>query len=170
MTDDAVYLNGTAVPAPRPDVRLLDWLRDVVGDTSAKEGCGMGQCGACTVLVDDQPVLACCMLGHAARGRRVWTAAGLMATPIGRAVRDTFAEHQAIQCGFCAPGMTVSAVAWLTRSDPGVPCRRAAAEALSGNICRCGGYGALLDALLSVARCRRLDPGVTAPSVAEVAS
>lgn len=145
-----VHVNGHPVAVPQPGARLLDWLRDIAGETGPKEGCAMGHCGACTVLVAGRPVLSCCTLVHAVLDAEVWTSAGLVETPIGRALQDTFDEHGAFQCGFCAPGMTVAATAWLS-TEHGAPSRSTAARALCGNVCRCGGYGAVLDAVLDVA-------------------
>jgi carbon-monoxide dehydrogenase small subunit len=152
MSDnDVIHLNGHAVPAACPGTRLLDWLREDVRETGPKEGCGRGHCGACTVLVDGRPVPACTTLVQAAVGRQVHTAAGLSRTPEGRAVVSTFVEYDALQCGFCGPGMTVVAVAWLANRVPGTAQREEVAEALSGNICRCTGYARLIDALIAAA-------------------
>jgi carbon-monoxide dehydrogenase small subunit len=158
MTGGVIYLNGVAVRAPHPGMRLLDWLRDDAGERGPKEGCAVGQCGACTVLIDGRPAVSCCMLVHTALGRRVWTASGLMTTGIGRIVREKFAEYGAIQCGFCAPGMTVAGVAWLAGTGTGAPCRAEVAEALSGNLCRCSGYAQLIDALLAARLTRQGTP------------
>jgi carbon-monoxide dehydrogenase small subunit len=152
MSDHTViFLNGVAVPAPHPGMRLLDWLRDEADDRSPKEGCAVGQCGSCAVLVDGRPVPSCCTLVHTAAGRQVWTASGLVRTTAGRAVQDALAEHGAIQCGFCAPGMTVVCVGWLTGRAADTLTRADAADALGGNICRCSGYARLIDALLDAA-------------------
>jgi aerobic-type carbon monoxide dehydrogenase small subunit (CoxS/CutS family) len=152
MTDRTViHLNGAATRAPHPGTRLLDWLRDGAGETGPKEGCATGHCGACTVLLDDRPVLACCTLVHTALGRQVWTSSGLVTTRTGRMVQEKFTEYGALQCGFCGPGMTVASVAWLTHRDAGTPRRADVAAALSGNVCRCGGYAGLIDALVAAA-------------------
>lgn len=152
MTDHSViYLNGVATPAPHPGARLLDWLRNDNAETGPKESCGVGQCGGCTVLVDSRPAVSCCMLVHAALGRQVWTSSGLVTTDAGGALTEAFAEHGVFQCGFCAPGMTAAGVAWLTTRPAGEPDRADAATALAGNVCRCGGYAGLIDALLTAA-------------------
>jgi aerobic-type carbon monoxide dehydrogenase small subunit (CoxS/CutS family) len=159
LTDGVIYLNGTATAAHDPGMRLLDWLRDDAGETGPKEGCAAGHCGACNVLVDGRPAPSCCLLVHAVVGRDVWTSAGLATTATGRKVHEKFGEHGAIQCGFCGPGMTVSAIAWLTHRVGGAASRTEAAGALAGNVCRCGGYAQLIDALLAAA----LDTQAVAP-------
>jgi aerobic carbon-monoxide dehydrogenase small subunit len=146
-----IHLDGRAVPAGTAGMRLLDWLRDCAGRTSPKEGCAAGHCGACTVLIDGRPALSCCTLVIAAAGRPVWTAEGLARTPIGGVLLQKLAEHGAIQCGFCAPGMLAAGVAWLSDRDTHDADRPGAAAALSGNLCRCTGYSQLLDALVDAA-------------------
>lgn len=129
-------LNGreTEVAAP-PMARLLDVLREECGLTGTKEGCGEGECGACTVLVDDRPVNACLVPFAQVRDRRVTTIEALADHPLTAA----FAREGAAQCGFCTPGMIVAAVAM----EPGEDARRA----LAGNLCRCTGYTAILRAV-----------------------
>jgi carbon-monoxide dehydrogenase small subunit len=152
MTGTVIYLNGVAVRATHPGMRLLDWLRDEAGETGPKEGCAAGHCGACTVLLDGRPAPSCCALVQTASGRQVFTSSGLVDTGIGRVLRGKFAEHRAVQCGFCAPGMTVAGVAWLSGRDASVaPHRAEVAAALDGNICRCSGYAQLIDALVDAA-------------------
>ncbi len=146
-----IYLNGRPTAVPDPSVRLLDWLREHAGDHAPKEGCAAGHCGACTVLLDAQPALSCCMLATMALGRDVRTASELVTTDVGRVLQGKFAEHGAFQCGFCAPGMVAAAVGWLLSRDGGNVSRTDAASALSGNLCRCTGYGQIVDALIETA-------------------
>lgn len=145
-----IVLNGTAVAlADPPQQRLSAALRAGAGARDVKIGCNAGDCGACTVLLDGEPVCACLVPLGACEGRTVETTAGLMASePIARALADAFLAHGAAQCGICTPGMIASAVA-LRRSDP-APTRAAAQEALAGVLCRCTGYRAILDAVVGL--------------------
>jgi carbon-monoxide dehydrogenase small subunit len=146
-------LNGEAKAAFTEDGQnLLDLLRRGVGDLAPKYGCGQGSCGACTVLVDGAPQLACLTLGEAAQGRRIETAAGL-ATPVLHPLQDAFMERFAAQCGYCTPGMLMAAKALLDRNPR--PDREAVIEAIAGNICRCTGYEPIIAAILDVAEGRK---------------
>ncbi|MDF5758325.1 (2Fe-2S)-binding protein [Spongiactinospora sp. TRM90649] len=139
-------VNGVPVNPPDPDARLLDYLRDDLGLTGAKEGCGMGECGSCTVLMDGAPVCSCLVLVCQAEDAEVTTVEGL--PPTG--VQDAFVTGQAVQCGYCIAGMVVSASALLAANpDPGDEEIRAALE---GNLCRCTGYGAIVRAVREAAR------------------
>lgn len=130
---------------------LLDAIRRGVGDTSPKLGCAQGTCGACTVLIDGAPHLACLTLAEAAEGREVATAAGLAgARP--HPLQESFMAHFAAQCGFCTPGMLMAAKALLD-ANPN-PKREEVVEAISGNICRCTGYEPIIDAILDAAKRR----------------
>jgi len=125
---------------------LLRWLRDVVGVTDPKYGCGEGICGSCTVLVDGQPVSACLVLAAQVDGASVTTAAGLLEAdgslgPLQRA----FHEKHAAQCGFCTPGMLMAATA--TLADGRRRSRQEIREELHGNLCRCTGYAPIVDAI-----------------------
>jgi len=125
-----------------PGIRLIDVLREQLGLTGTKEACGRGECGACTVLVDGRPVLACITLARRVSGE-VHTIEGLAEE--GEALRVAFARRAAFQCGFCTPGQIVRGVS-LLRS--GVPQdERSLREAIVGNVCRCTGYAGVLDAL-----------------------
>ena len=133
------------VAAPRR--RLLDLLRDDLGLTGTKECCGTGDCGACTVLLDDVPINSCVYLAAAAHRRRVETIEGLRDSPEMQALADGFAAGGAIQCGFCTPGILVMAVALLRRRAPidGATVR----QHLAGNLCRCTGYVDIVDAIVT---------------------
>lgn len=128
---------------------LLDFLRRGVGDLSPKYGCGQGTCGACTVTVDGQSYLACLVLAEAVQGRSVGTAAGLARAGQLDPLQEAFMDHFAAQCGYCTPGMLVSARVLLERNP--APSRDEVVEAISGNICRCTGYEPIIAAILSVA-------------------
>jgi aerobic carbon-monoxide dehydrogenase small subunit len=140
-------VNGREVSAASgAHMSLLRWLRDVAGVTDPKYGCGEGICGACTVLLDGQPVSACLVLAAQVDGAAVTTAAGLLETdgslgPLQRA----FHEKHAAQCGFCTPGMLMAAAAAL--ADGHRRSRQEIREVLHGNLCRCTGYGPIVDAI-----------------------
>ena len=139
--DVAVFVDGGA--------NLLTALREGVGDTSPKFGCGQGTCGVCTVLVDGEPHLACLTLAETCAGRSVETAAGLANGPHLHPLQTAFMEHFAAQCGFCTSGMLMAAKALLDRNP--APTREDVAEAISGNICRCTGYEPIINAVLAAA-------------------
>lgn len=151
-----LQLNGepqtVAVPA---HWTLLEALRYGLGMTGSKQGCDKGDCGACTVLVDGQPVLSCLTLAAAVQGRAVETVEGLGVGGEPHPLQHAFAELGAAQCGFCTPGMMVSASAYLDRltleDQPRVD-RAEIAAALGGNLCRCTGYTKILDAIEQVAQ------------------
>ena len=132
-----------------PDITLLAFLRDVLGLTGTKWGCMTGDCGACTVLVDGEPVVSCLQLAQQVRGRDVTTIEGVERDGRLDAVQAAFVSNGAAQCGFCTPGMIVAAEA-LLRRDPS-PTEAAIREALSGNLCRCTGYNKIVDAVLEAA-------------------
>ena len=133
-----------------PHFTLLETLRYGLGLTGSKQGCDKGDCGACTVLVDGSPTLACLTPVWEAEGREVVTVEGL-ATPDGpHPLQDEFDLNGAAQCGFCTPGILCSAAALLER-DPS-PDREAIREALSGNLCRCTGYTKIYDAIEAAAK------------------
>ncbi len=141
-TDAAVFTEGGA--------NLLTALREGIGDTSAKFGCGQGTCGACTVLVDGAPYLACLTLAETVAGRAVTTAAGLKNGPALHPLQTAFMTHFAAQCGYCTPGMLMAAKALLDRTSR--PTREEVVEAISGNICRCTGYEPIIAAILAAAQ------------------
>jgi carbon-monoxide dehydrogenase small subunit len=142
-------LNGTERAAfAEPGQNLLDLLRRGVGDLSPKYGCAQGGCGACTVLIDGAPHLACLVLAETVQGRAVETASGLSGATL-HPLQEAFMAHFAAQCGYCTPGMLVSAKALLDRNPR--PTREEVIEAISGNLCRCTGYEPIIAAILSVA-------------------
>ena len=149
-----VTVNGREREDLVPDgLLLLDYLREVLGLTGTKQGCDGGECGACTVLVDDRPRLACSTLAVQVQGRRVETVEGL--TDGGRmsALQQAFHERLGAQCGFCTPGMITAAEALLRRNpDPGVDEIKAA---MGGNLCRCTGYVKIIESVQAAAAARK---------------
>ncbi|MBN2170272.1 MAG: (2Fe-2S)-binding protein [Candidatus Krumholzibacteriota bacterium] len=126
-------------------LRLLDFLREELDLTGAKEVCAEGECGACTVLLDGRPVNSCLVLAVECEGAEVVTIEG-----IDHPVQDALMRTHAVQCGYCFPGMVISAAALLAE-EPGLD-RQAVREGLAGNICRCTGYAKILDAVELAAR------------------
>lgn len=128
-----------------PHKTLLEVLREDLGLTGTKHGCELGECGTCTVLLDDIPVLSCLVLGQACAGRRVRTVEG-MATADGlHPLQETFADLGAAQCGYCTPGFLLAAEALLDANPS--PTRDQIKEALAGNLCRCTGYLKIYEAV-----------------------
>jgi len=123
---------------------LLDAIREKIGLTGTKEGCGVGECGTCTVLMDGKPVYSCLMFAVDAEGRDILTIEGLSEHPLQKA----FIEHGAVQCGFCTPGMILSAKALLDENPN--PTELEVRKAISGNLCRCTGYSKIVEAILSL--------------------
>lgn len=131
-------VNGRVVPLGEAEGSLLRLLRESLGLTGAKPGCGEGACGACTVLVEGRPVRACVTPARAVAGASVLTAEGLAADGLLHPVQEAFVEIGAFQCGYCTPGMVLSAVALLRRSR--APSEAEISAALEGNLCRCCAY------------------------------
>ena len=145
-----LHVNGVAYEVELdPDTSLLDAARDMIGLTGSKEGCDDSECGACMMLLDGKPVNSCSYLALQADGRDVTTVEGLAKgdelTPLQRALL----EHGGVQCGFCTPGMLISATA-LLRENPD-PSEEDVRIALSGNLCRCTGYDGIVRAVRSAA-------------------
>ena len=134
----------------QPYETLLEVLRERLGLTGAKEGCGTGDCGACTVQLDGQPVCSCLMLAAQARGRAVRTIEGLAANGSLHPVQDAFVRHGAPQCGFCIPGTIMSAAALLEENP--APTEEEIRLGIAGNLCRCTGYTKFVAAIAEVAR------------------
>jgi len=139
-------LNGRAreVEAP-PNQTLLGTLRDVLGLFDAKDGCGEGVCGACTVLLDGRPVSSCLVLTPTVRGHEIVTLRGLEGGGDLHPLQEAFLRHGAVQCGFCTPGILLTALAFLERHPRAD--REAIREALAGNLCRCTGYTKIFEAV-----------------------
>ncbi|MBL4600018.1 MAG: (2Fe-2S)-binding protein [Rhizobiaceae bacterium] len=128
---------------------LLEVLRREVGDLTPKLGCAQGACGSCTVLIDGEQIVSCLTLAETVEGASVETAAGLANGPTLHALQEAFMDGFAAQCGFCTPGMLVSAKALLDKNPS--PSRGDVIEAISGNLCRCTGYEPIIDAILAAA-------------------
>jgi carbon-monoxide dehydrogenase small subunit len=144
-------VNGDArTCAVDPGTTLLEALRYRLGLTGSKQGCDKGDCGACTVLLDGEPVLSCITLALSCRDRDVVTVEGLAGAGGPSPLQDAFDRVGGAQCGFCTPGMLMSATA-LLRQNPS-PTRAEIAHALSGNLCRCTGYTKILEAVEAAAR------------------
>jgi aerobic carbon-monoxide dehydrogenase small subunit len=127
---------------------LLDVLRERLFLTGTKEGCGTGECGACTVLLDGEPILACLMLAINASGKKITTIEGLAVEGRLSPLQQAFVEYGAVQCGFCSPGMILSATALLGKNPSAT--REEIQKALEGNICRCTGYNKIVEAIEKV--------------------
>jgi aerobic-type carbon monoxide dehydrogenase small subunit (CoxS/CutS family) len=145
-----VTVNGVAYAIDvEPRVSLLQAVREVIGLTGSKEGCDDSECGACMMLLDGKPVNACSYLALQADGREVTTVEGLAGSDGLSPLQAAFLEQGGVQCGFCTPGMLISATA-LLRSTPH-PTEDEVRIALSGNLCRCTGYDGIVKAVLDVA-------------------
>ena len=131
-----------------PRDTLLSVLRDTIGLTGTKEACGTGECGSCTVLIDGEAILSCLTLAVEVEGKDITTIEGLSKNGMLSPLQQSFLDHGAVQCGFCIPGMVVSATALLS-SNPN-PSRADIQKALEGNICRCTGYNKILEAIESI--------------------
>jgi len=128
-----------------PDRRVIDILREDLNLTGTKEGCSTGECGACTILVDGESRVSCLMLAAQLEGRSVTTIEGMASEDRLHPLQQAFVEHGAVQCGFCIPGMVLSAVDLLQRNPN--PTRKEIRQGLSGNLCRCTGYQKIVDAV-----------------------
>ena len=144
-------LNGVNVEVSAPPRwPLLRVLREKLGLIGTKEGCGIGECGACTVLVDGAPVHSCLILAPKIEGREVQTIEGLGTRESLHPLQQSFIEHGAVQCGFCTPGMLMSSKALLEKNPH--PTKEEVKEAISGHLCRCTGYHQIIDAIEAVSR------------------
>ena len=143
-------INGEAVEIlVQPYDTLLDVLREELRLTGPKEGCGTGDCGACTIHLDGKPVTSCLVLGMQARGRKVLTIEGLAKSSALHPLQDAFVKHGVPQCGFCIPGMIVSATALLEASP--APSEQEIRLGIAGNLCRCTGYTKMVAAISEAA-------------------
>ena len=138
--------NGEAIDVlADPTARFPDVLRNELRYTGTKEGCGIGECGACTIVVDNEAVNSCLLFMGQVEGKDVLTVEGLSEEEIGRTLQTCFIEENAVQCGFCTPGMLMSAYA-LLKTNP-APSREEIRLAISGNLCRCTGYVPIINAI-----------------------
>ena len=141
-------LNGKEVEvAAKPNSTLLELLRGSLNLTGTKRGCARGECGACTVLLDGQPVCSCLILSPSVENREVMTIEGLGTAENLHYLQRAFMESGAVHCGFCTPGMLLSAKALLDENPN--PTEEDVREAISGNLCRCTGYAPIVKAILS---------------------
>jgi len=143
-------LNGKEVELDcAPNKRMLDVLRGDLAQTGTKEGCAVGECGACTVILNGEPVASCLVAAGQMQGATILTIEGMSETLIGRVLQDCFVEGDAVQCGFCTPGMIMSAKALLDAKEN--PTEEEIKSAIEGNLCRCTGYVKIIDAIKSTA-------------------
>ncbi len=140
-----------------PDRTLLDVLRDDLGLTGTKTNCLEAECGVCTVIVDGLAVNSCTMLALAAQDREITTIEGLARDGRLHPLQQAFIDHGAVQCGYCIPGMLLSAKAFLDENP--APTEPEVREALAGNLCRCTGYQKIVDAVMSAAETIRKEGG-----------
>jgi len=144
-------LNGRNIECEAKENQiLLDLLRVDLGVTSVKKGCESGECGACTVLLDGKPVTSCMILALQLEGRKVTTLDGLLDKPQMEKLRQAFLENGAIQCGFCTPGMLISAYALLKENPK--PTADEVKKAIEGNLCRCTGYVNIIKAIIHASK------------------
>ncbi len=147
----SLIINGTEEGLQVPsNMTLLHALRDKLGFTGTKNGCEAGECGACTVLVDGEPMNSCLVLAVELSGREITTVEGLAVNGKLSPIQQAFADLNAVQCGYCTPGMLMSATALLRRNPH--PSETDIQEALVGNLCRCTGYQRIIDAVLKASR------------------
>lgn len=128
-----------------PNLRLIDFIRDVLGLKGTKEGCGEGECGACMVLVDGKAVNSCLVMAFSVDGKEIITIEGIDKTKYGQRLKESFKKNAAVQCGFCTPGFIITAAAFLNENPKAT--EKEIKEALSGNICRCTGYDMIIKAV-----------------------
>jgi len=146
-----LQINGdTYELAIEPKKTLLEVLREDIGLTGAKEVCDLGTCGACTVLLDNKPILSCLTLAVACKGKEITTIEGLGKGETLHPLQTSFIQKGAIQCGMCTPGMILSAKALLDENPQ--PTELEVRKAIAGNLCRCTGYVKIVDAILAVSR------------------
>ena len=131
-----------------PDLLLVDLIRDKIGLTGTKKGCEIGECGACTVIMNGKTVNSCLVLAAQADGAKITTIEGVVNNGDLHPVQQTFLEHDAVHCGFCTPGMVLSAINLLDHNPN--PTEFEIREAIAGNLCRCTGYQQIVEAIQSV--------------------
>jgi carbon-monoxide dehydrogenase small subunit len=137
-----------------PNRTLVDLIRYDLKLTGTKKGCDMGECGSCTVIMDGKPVNSCLVLAIQANGREILTVEGLETETGLHPLQEAFVHHGAIQCGFCTPGMLLSAKALLDKNSH--PSEMEIRRAISGNLCRCTGYQKIVEAIQSVSKSSRI--------------
>jgi aerobic-type carbon monoxide dehydrogenase small subunit (CoxS/CutS family) len=146
-------INGEAARVEHdPDALLIETLREARGLTGTKLGCGTGDCGACTVLLDGRPVNSCLVYTAECAGADVTTVEGVAKTRVGAALADAFVAADAVQCGFCTPGIVVTAAALIAGAPAIVPDDGEIRSALAGNLCRCTGYRPIVAAVYAAAQ------------------
>ncbi len=144
-------MNGELYEVTIPPWRtLLDVLRNDLGFTGAKKSCDTGDCGGCTVIVDGKPILSCLTLAIEAQGKDILTIEGLATDGQLHPLQQAFVEHGAIQCGFCTPGMILSAKALLDENPK--PTEEEVRQGISGNLCRCTGYIKIIEAIMAASQ------------------
>ncbi|ROP62597.1 carbon-monoxide dehydrogenase small subunit [Enterobacter sp. BIGb0383] len=142
-------VNGIRVVRDVEDnLRLIDFLREDLQLTGTKEGCSVGECGACTVIMDGKSVCSCLLLAAQCQGAEVTTVEALYEDPVGRRLQNAFIRHGGVQCGFCTPGVLMSTKALLDVNPS--PSDEELKEALEGNLCRCTGYQPIITSIKAV--------------------
>ncbi len=150
MKEISLRVNGEACRADiHEEMRLIDLLRDVLRLTGTKEGCGEGECGACTVIMEGKTVNSCMVMAFQAEGKEIITIEGMETNGKLHPIQRAFLEQGAVQCGFCIPGMVLSAKVLLEENHR--PTRDEIREGISGNLCRCTGYNKIVDAIETAA-------------------
>lgn len=143
-------LNGRPVTVEAPaTINLLTLLRDYLNITSVKFGCEQGNCGACTIILDGEPVNSCLVLAQTVEGRQVTTVEGIGTPDNPHPLQIAFTEHYGAQCGYCTPGMLMSAKALLDKNPH--PTREEVVDGIVGNVCRCTGYSKIVESILAAA-------------------
>ena len=151
MKQIKLTVNGTLHElSVQPWEVLVDVIRDNLGLTGTKEGCGLGECGACTVIMDNKPVNSCLVLAVEADGKQIITIEGLANGDKLHPIQEAFIEHGGMQCGFCTPGMIMSAKALLDENP--TPDEEEIKRGIAGNICRCTGYTKIIESIKAAAK------------------
>lgn len=149
MNHIELKVNGIRVVREVEDnLRLIDFLRDDLQLTGTKEGCSVGECGACTVIMDGKSVCSCLLLAAQCHGAEVTTVEALYHDPVGKRLQNAFIRHGGVQCGFCTPGILMSTKALLDENPQ--PSDEELKEALEGNLCRCTGYQPIITSIKAV--------------------
>lgn len=149
MNHIELKVNGIRVVREVEDnLRLIDFLRDDLQLTGTKEGCSVGECGACTVIMDGKSVCSCLLLAAQCHGAEVTTVEALYHDPVGKRLQNAFVRHGGVQCGFCTPGILMSTKALLDENPQ--PSDEELKEALEGNLCRCTGYQPIITSIKAV--------------------